>query len=248
MISLPCGLSEFVYFLSLIMQLSTDVMNLVRGDSIVRLLMSLTCHKYRVAPNTDTSEQTTIAILRDCSLQVIQRLRVPVDPCVAARMSRIDLLRHCVRAGIVIPPNICEYIVCGGWSVAALRWARANGFRWSESTCAHAARGGHLLLLQWARANGCPWDEAICACAAENGHLLLLQWARANGCPWDEAICACAAENGHLLLLQWAHANGCPWDETTTGAAFFNDHDDIFDWCVANGCPNGIVMVRTEAW
>ena len=42
---------------------------------------------------------------------------------------------------------------------------------------------GHLEVLKWARAHGCPWDESTCAKAAMNGHLEVLQWARAHGCP-----------------------------------------------------------------
>ncbi len=30
---------------------------------------------------------------------------------------------------------------------------------------------GHLEILKWARANGCKWDESTCAAAARNGHL-----------------------------------------------------------------------------
>jgi hypothetical protein len=37
-----------------------------------------------------------------------------------------------------------------------LQWARANGCEANHTTCAFAARGGHLAVLQWARADGCP--------------------------------------------------------------------------------------------
>jgi hypothetical protein len=32
-----------------------------------------------------------------------------------------------------------------------LRWAREQGYPWDESTCEHAAKGGHLEVLRWAR-------------------------------------------------------------------------------------------------
>jgi hypothetical protein len=46
---------------------------------------------------------------------------------------------------------------------------------------------------QWAFENGCDWDASTCAVAAKNGHLDVLQWAFENGCPWDASTCAAAA-------------------------------------------------------
>ena len=44
-----------------------------------------------------------------------------------------------------------------GWTSREVAGAaRADGTPWDRSTCAAAARGGHLDALQWARANGCP--------------------------------------------------------------------------------------------
>jgi hypothetical protein len=45
-----------------------------------------------------------------------------------------------------------------------LKWLREENdppCPWNASTCAHAARGGHLHALEWLREeNGppCPWD------------------------------------------------------------------------------------------
>jgi hypothetical protein len=60
---------------------------------------------------------------------------------------------------------------------------------WNESTCAHAARGGHLDVLVWARAHGCPWDRST-GDAADNA-----SWNRAPK----------AAE-----VLEYVWVNGCP--------------------------------------
>ena len=65
--------------------------------------------------------------------------------------------------------------------------------------------------LRWARANGCPWDESTCAAVAEGGHLAVLKWTRENGCPWDDRTCTHAALRGHLEVLRWARGKGCPW-------------------------------------
>jgi len=80
-----------------------------------------------------------------------------------------------------------------------LQWAREQDCPWDESTCGHAARGGHLAVLQWARENHCPWGPSTCAYAAQGGHLEMLQWAREHhNCPWDEATCRFAAGGGRL--------------------------------------------------
>src|SRR5271156_2108265 len=54
----------------------------------------------------------------------------------------------------------------------------------AHDVCELAARDGYLNLIKWARANGCPWNESTCGYAAWAGHLEVLQWAHANGCPW----------------------------------------------------------------
>ena len=69
-------------------------------------------------------------------------------------------------------------------------------FPLDESTCAAAARGGHLEVLKWLRSQDdpCPWDEETCYCAALGGHLEVLHWLRSqeDPCPWDESICGTA--------------------------------------------------------
>ena len=41
---------------------------------------------------------------------------------------------------------------------ASLKFARENGARWDEYTCAFAALYGNLECLKYAHENGCPWD------------------------------------------------------------------------------------------
>jgi hypothetical protein len=159
--------------------------------------------------------------------------------------------------------KLCCVAVDGG-HLAALKWARENGYPWTDTMCWSAASGGHLNILKWAwvngcvgdswvcwsaargghletlkwvRANGCPWDEGTCQAAVGGGHLEVLQWARANGCPWDEGTCAVAARSGGLEALQWARANGCPWDNGTCYGAACGGHLEVLQWARANGCP-----------
>lgn len=118
-----------------------------------------------------------------------------------------------------------------------LKHLRANGCQWSWDVCTNAARGGHLEVLKWARANGAYWDDGLtCAAAAEGGHLDVLKWVRANGAHWDGLTCAAAARAGHLELLKWARANGCEWDSRTTSNAALRGHLEVLQWARANGC------------
>jgi len=54
-----------------------------------------------------------------------------------------------------------------------------------------------LEVLQWAHQQGCPWNESTCAGAARNGHLEVLRWARQQGCPWNGRARAYAADLGY---------------------------------------------------
>jgi len=105
----------------------------------------------------------------------------------------------------------CLYVQDFVESVPRLAWAKANGCKWNEATCARAAEGGQLEVLQWAREHHCPWNANTCRHAARGGNLAMLQWAWENDCPWDAETCGNAATNGHLEVLQWARQQGCPW-------------------------------------
>ena len=60
-------------------------------------------------------------------------------------------------------------------------------------------------MLQWARQHGCPWDETTCAFAARGGHLDVLRWAREQHCPWDErTIHEAASEEVRRWAIQHA--------------------------------------------
>ena len=153
----------------------------------------------------------------------------------ASRLGYVSLLKDRQRRGVLLDRYkllLCAAAARNGdleelkalradkwpWD-EVLKWARANGCRWDEPTCAFAAYGGHLEVLKWARDNGCPWNELTCRYAAEEGQLEVLKWARANGCRWDKPTCAFAAYGGHLEVLKWARENGCPWDGYTRHVA-----------------------------
>lgn len=73
--------------------------------------------------------------------------------------------------------------------------------------CDHAAANGNLIVLRWARENGYEWTDQTCSKAAEKGHLQVIQWAHAHGCPWGEAA-SVALANGKFEILEWAASVG----------------------------------------
>jgi hypothetical protein len=140
---------------------------------------------------------------------VIQKLG-PSDRAVLSRVDR----RTRGLVDLTDPPLLSDFFN----SLTRFRWARENGCPWDESTCAAAAKGGHLEMLKWAREQDppCFWDWKTCAAAAEGGQLEVLRWAREQTppCPWSEATCASASELGHFEVLKWAREQTppCPWN------------------------------------
>jgi hypothetical protein len=124
------------------------------------------------------------------------------------------------------------HIAVRGGTAEALQFLHTQGYGWSISTCAVAAKYGHLHLLQWLREKeqSCPWDKSTCAMAAWGGYLRILQWARENGCSWSSCTCNQAASQGHLHVLQWAHENGCDWMWSTCSEAAESGHLHILQY------------------
>ena len=69
------------------------------------------------------------------------------------------------------------------------------GTCWDESTCAYAAKGGHLDVLKWAKSNGCKWDSRTCDYAKESGNDKLIQWLENNDCP-------CKKNQKNILIIK----------------------------------------------
>ncbi|CAM9808212.1 unnamed protein product, partial [Sphacelaria rigidula] len=106
-----------------------------------------------------------------------------------------------------------------------------NGCPWDSSTCAHAARGGHMALLVWCRAHGCPWDEKTCDGAAMNGHLEVLQWCRAHGCRWSNNTWELAVMKGQLSILQWCAVSDF---SRRVSCIFASKSLGLLSWLLAN--------------
>jgi hypothetical protein len=135
--------------------------------------------------------------------------------------------------------TVCTFIAKGG-SVEALQWARVRGCPWTVTTCAWAAKGGHLagpgsccpprnptrfgpFLLSQFKRNPVMWRVYF----TRPQHLDILKWAREHGCPWDATTCKHAANGGHLEMLQWAHERDCPWDAQTCSWAAIGGHLEV---------------------
>lgn len=119
-------------------------------------------------------------------------------------------------------------------TVVILQWARENNCPWGASTCAGAARKGHLHILQWPRQNDCPWDHINCSAAATGWQLGILQWARENGCPWNLRICSGGARGGAPIGFDMgARENGCHWNAGTCEGAARGAHLRVLQWARA---------------
>jgi len=140
---------------------------------------------------------------------IVHRADKPLDRYVIKIIKPVSIAQSCWEYKTLY--NIFNQDSCENDFVQKM--LESNGREGDGSTCAYAAKNGHLEVLKWARENGCEWDSSTCAWAAEHGHLEVLKWARENGCPWDSLTCARAAEHGHLEVLKWAHENNCPCDD-----------------------------------
>ena len=190
---------------------------------------SLPCAKlwYETRNNKEYATETKICsvIARTGTFQVMKwackEARLPWDSntyATAALHGRLAVLRWCSRD--CMTEACCPNAVLDGhFCRVQYDSYRKKECPWDASTCANAAKGGHLDVLKWARENHCPWNEDTCANAAKGGHLDILEWARGKGCPWNEETCASAAEGGHLAVLKWARQNHCPWNEETCSRA-----------------------------
>ena len=106
-------------------------------------------------------------------------------------------------------------------------------------------------MLQWARERGCPWDATTCAAAAKGGHLEILKWARKHNCPWNESTTSYAIVYGHVGLLTWAQEHGCPQEAAYDPTAYDSRSDTSGGWddphmqvCSCRGCRRGFMCVR----
>jgi hypothetical protein len=223
------------------MQLSLDVFNLLIEDSVVTVLMSLTCRRSGLTP-IDLSESTIDAMVRYCDSFTVNKLRLTYDLSRVIRMGRIDLLEERMRV------DETDYLCCHAPVLAVqsgqlkmLEWFVHRGCGLSESVSATAAREGNLEIFKWCLDNGCPVHKRICAHAAMGGNFKILQLCRELGYGWkNKDVFSQAARGGHLELLQWMRANGCPWDEgACIGAAAHGDLPTLV-WCIENGCPHDI--------
>lgn len=199
------------------------------------------------------------------------------NPCRrAATEGRLDVLQHAVSLGFSqegMP--VCEY-AAGAGHLDVLKWCRARGFPWGQSSV-RAAESGHFNVLRYCRDHGCPWDLAtfeaaatggfldvlewgleeagfsqgdlprLLAAAAGGGKLRVIKWCRTMGCPWSPDTCYEAARGGHLELLKVCREQGCPWSPETMRGAVESGHLEMLVWCKTNGSPWNGTLCRMAA-
>ena len=106
--------------------------------------------------------------------------------------------------------------------------------------CCRAAENGNIDILKWLRAQGCPWSESTLGAAAMNGHTDIVHWAFFHDAPYNNLTCACAARGGHLHILLWLRDQFCPCDALTYIAARCYNRVGILD-CLSEGWKRWIM-------
>jgi hypothetical protein len=244
------------------MQLSADVMNLIREDSTVVLLLSLTC---RTHDSLSPCDADTVA--KYCDITTIEKLDVGGLYQRAIKFDRLDLLQLYRRIRPLLIKRCTKYegfyaefeyhwgdgisnMCVRKGRLTLLKWCKENECGWKVRnlwTCSQAVRSGSLEMVKYCRENGCPFDALTCATAAVNGYLDILQWLVHNGCPRSGEACVSAVAGGHLDALIWLRANGCPWDERVCRVASTEGYLEILQWARANGCNWNIQRCLEDA-
>jgi hypothetical protein len=91
----------------------------------------------------------------------------------------------------------------------------------------HATAKGKVQWIIYLRQTGHPWDTSTCAAAAKHGHLACLQYLHTNGCPWDHSVPFLAAFHNHVDCLVYALDENCDVDDLCIwqGPAFTGNVD-----------------------
>eukprot|EP00873_Tetraselmis_striata_P008604 jgi/Tetstr1/428868/TSEL_001862.t1 len=169
-------------------------------------------------------------------------------------VSSVELLRWAAGQGCTLldDARVVSAAVAGG-QLDVMRWAlQSCGWALPRETSEWAASRGHLGILRWAREQGCRWDDLTCAAAAKGGVPLESEHMRCRGAgraprgssvgegaglslgfvdvhrgspkrapacsplgpgstaaPGARAHAAWQSAEGHLQVLRWARERGC---------------------------------------
>jgi hypothetical protein len=191
------------------MQLSIDVVRLLREDVVTEMILSLVCrsyalfHDYHLVSRCCRLDTIADSIVARCNILIVELFNICELPRRAARTGRLDLLKQQYYSGVELPSNICNIAAING-QLEILQWCRRIGCSWNELTFGRAVRSGSLDLLMWLRSENCPWDEWTTTIAAADGRLEILQWARSSGCPWHIEECETVAiAHGQSHVVDW---------------------------------------------
>jgi hypothetical protein len=211
------------------MQLSLDVVQLLMEDSVVTVLMFLTCRQPK-RPLSNLSDSTSDAIVRYCNSFTVNKLGLTDDSLRVIRIGRIDLLKEKIHNSNDVHYQACSTAARSG-QLEILKWFQSLGCLLGGHTTTAAAVGGHLEVFKWCIDKGAPVFYWICRSAAVGGNLELIQLCRKLEYWWNGNVRSTAAAHGHLELLQWCVSNGCPWNiDVCLGRAEENHHSHVVEW------------------
>ena len=170
--------------------------------------------------------------------------RIDVIPWQYWKMSDADKQKHqtklfaCLKYaqanGCKFSTVVCQMVAdCG--NVELIQYCKEHGGQWDEDTMSNMVHYGYLNCLKYFHSIRVPWNEDTTKRAAERGNLDCLKFAHENGCPWDvQTTIECA---GNLRCLQYVYENGCPVDETVFEKSISNYRLDCVDYALRCNFP-----------
>jgi hypothetical protein len=139
----------------------------------------------------------------------------------AAAKGNLDLLKWAFASGFPLDTDICWHVVTTPFvtsdqpgiyvkKLAVLKWARRNGFPWSESVAHAAARLLELKVFKWAISHGCPFNEdAVQEAMEQRATLEKVLWLRERGREIKNWTAVQEeATRGSIQLLVWLEGEG----------------------------------------
>lgn len=150
-------------------------------------------------------------------------VRVDDATCEAlVRYERYNFIELAHTQGYSLAPCVKYAAEMGNVLMLRVLQELPGGYTLDATTCAHAAKGGHLALLQR-------------LCKSKGGIVLRTGTAIATSspCPIDIGSVHFAAQGGHIHVLEWLVKRGHHWNCDTWQSAIIGGHVEVLEWLSA---------------